>query len=58
MNKIELLIRTMNAADDARAMGYTKTAASLDYILEVLLEFYSNQINIEIEPNLSARFYH
>ena len=43
MNTHELLIRTMNAAKDAREKGFDNTADALDGIVERLLEFINSQ---------------
>ena len=39
MDVNELLVRTMNAAKEARERGFCKTADALDEIVESLLDF-------------------
>lgn len=43
MDTNEMLVRTMNAAKEARARGFEKTADAFDEIVESLLELLSSQ---------------
>ena len=44
MDSQELLVRTMNAAKEAREKGFLNTANALDEIVENLLHFLKSQI--------------
>lgn len=43
MDTNELLVRTMNAAKEARARGFENTAGALDEIVENLLELLNSR---------------
>ncbi len=43
MDTQELLVRTMNAAKEARERGFENTAGAFDEIVESLLQFMNSQ---------------
>ena len=60
MDPNELLVRTMNAARDAREKGFDKTADAFEEIVESMLDLLSSRSNsqneVATEPMLE--FYH
>ena len=49
MDTHELLIRTINAAKEAREMGFENTAECFDEIVESLLDFMKSSTEIQHE---------
>ncbi len=55
MDTNELLIRTMNAAKEARKRGFEKTAEAFDEIVESLLAIINSQSRLSEEKCANAR---
>ena len=60
MDTYELLVRTMNAAKEAREKGFDKTADAFDEIVEGLLEVINaqSQFSDNVRANTCADVLH
>ncbi|WP_306112786.1 MULTISPECIES: hypothetical protein [unclassified Roseovarius] len=60
MDTNELLVRTMNAAKEARERGFDNTASALDEIVESLLELLNSRTQSmgEKQANIGPDFLH
>lgn len=55
MDSQELLVRTMNAAKEARERGFVNTADAFDEIVGNLLQFLNSQVQSMDEKQANSR---